>query len=73
MGNEKSIKIDNHTGRLDAGEIEKLVKESEEMQEKDKEIKAKIDAKNTLESFTYNVKHAIEDKNEMKIRNKLSD
>lgn len=73
MGNEKSIKIDNHTGRLDAGEIEKLVKESEEMQEKDKEIKAKIDAKNTLESFTYNVKHTIEDKNEMKIRKKLSD
>jgi len=48
-----------------------MIKEAEKMSEEDKVIKAKIDAKNSLENYIYQMKNTIEDK--AKLAEKISD
>jgi heat shock protein 5 len=48
-----------------------MVKEAEQFADQDKEAKAKIDAKNALESYIYSMKNSIEDTE--KLANKLDD
>ena len=59
--NKKEIKITNDKGRLSEDEIKRMVQEAEEFKEQDDKMKAQIDAKNELESYTYQLKAAIED------------
>lgn len=44
-----------------------MVKEAEDFAEQDKAHKAKVDAKNQLESYCYNMKQTVEDKMKDKI------
>ena len=39
-----------------------MVQEAEEFAEQDKAVKAKVDARNALETYCYNMKQTIEDK-----------
>jgi len=59
--NKKEIKITNDKGRLSEDEIKRMVQEAEEFKEQDDKMKAQIDAKNELESYTYQLKAAVED------------
>ena len=75
-GSKKDIKITNDKGRLSEEEINRMVKEAEEFKEQDDKMKAQVDAKNELESYTYQLKTAVsDDKNalEQEDRNKLKE
>ena len=60
-GKSEKITITAEKGRLSAEEIERMVKEAEEFAEEDKKVKDKVDARNGLESYAYNVKTQLED------------
>merc|ERR1712216_628602 len=70
-GKAEKITITNDKGRLSQEEIDRMVQEAKENEEEDKKVKEKIDAKNSLESYIYNIKNTIND--EDKIKDKLSD
>merc|ERR1712179_170360 len=48
-------------GRLSEEEIERMVREAEEFAEEDRKVKERIDARNGLESYLYNLKNTLED------------
>ncbi|XP_027114672.1 luminal-binding protein 5 isoform X2 [Coffea arabica] len=56
-----SITITNEKGRLTPEEIDRMVKEAEEFADDDKELREKIDSRNKLESYIYNMKSSIRD------------
>ncbi|KAJ4828428.1 Luminal-binding protein 5 [Turnera subulata] len=60
-GKAEKITITNDKGRLSQEEIERMVKEAEEFAEEDRKIKEKVDARNSLESYVYNMKNQIND------------
>lgn len=66
-GKKEKITITAEKGRLSQEEIERMVKEAEEFAEQDKKVKAKIDARNQLETYVYNMKSTVEDKLKDKI------
>ncbi|KAJ3670692.1 hypothetical protein LUZ60_008118 [Juncus effusus] len=68
-GKSDKITITNEKGRLSQEEIERMVREAEEFAEEDKKLKEKIDARNSLETYLYNMKNTISD--EDKLANKL--
>merc|ERR1712110_1034683 len=51
----KKITITAEKGRLSEEEIERMVREAEEFAEEDKKVKERIDARNGLESYLYNL------------------
>jgi heat shock protein 5 len=61
-GKREKITITNDKGRLSQEEIDRMVQEAEEYAEQDKAVKAKVDARNQLETYCYNMKQTIEDK-----------
>jgi len=69
-GRSEKITITNDKGRLSKEEIDRLVNESEKFKAEDEKQKEKIDAKNGLESYCFNIKSSIEDSN---IKEKLSE
>lgn len=69
--NKESITITNDKGRLSEEEIERMVREAEEMKDEDEKVKKKVEAKNNLEQFIFSVKTAVEDKD--KIKDKLEE
>ena len=60
-GNEEKITITNDQNRLTPEDIERMVKEAEEFAAEDMKVKAKVDAKNELESYAYSMKNQIGD------------
>merc|ERR1712002_562467 len=70
-GKKEKITITNDQNRLSPEEIERLIKEAEDRADEDKEVKAKVDAKNEFESYTYSLKNQIGDKE--KLGSKLSE
>merc|ERR1712137_1471370 len=52
--------ITNDTGRLSKDEIEQMVKDAEKYAEEDKAHQARIQAKNSLESYAYSMKQSVE-------------
>merc|ERR1711871_1847637 len=60
-GKEQKITITNDKGRMSADEIERLVQEAERYKAEDEAVKERLEAKNGLESFAYNLKQTIED------------
>ena len=54
---ENKITITNDKGRLSKEDIEKMVNEADKYAEDDRQIKEKIEARNSLESYTYNLKN----------------
>merc|ERR1712127_747542 len=69
-GKSERITITADKGRLSEEEIERMVKEAEEFAEEDKNQKEKIDAKNALEGYAYNMRNQIND--EEKLGGKIS-
>jgi len=64
-GNVETITINAQKGRLSEEEIKRLVEEGEEHKEEDKLRKEKIQARNSLESYVYQIKNTINDKDKM--------
>jgi len=70
-GKSEKITITAEKGRLSEDEIERMVREAEEYAEEDKKVKERIDARNGLESYLYNLKNTIDDE-EKGLAEKLS-
>ncbi|KAG6578711.1 heat shock cognate 70 kDa protein 2-like [Cucurbita moschata] len=60
-GQKNKITITNDKGRLSKEEIEKMVHEAEKYKADDEEHKKKIEAKNSLENFAYNMRNTVRD------------
>jgi L1 cell adhesion molecule like protein len=60
-GQKNKITITNDKGRLSKEEIEKMVQEAEKYKSEDEEHKKKVDAKNSLENYAYNMRNTIRD------------
>lgn len=67
-GVKNRITITNDKGRLSKDEIEKMVKDAEKYKAEDEEVKRKVEAKNALENYAYNMRNTIKDE---KIASKL--
>ncbi|KAJ9550074.1 hypothetical protein OSB04_022617 [Centaurea solstitialis] len=60
-GQKNKITITNDKGRLSKEEIEKMVQEAERYKAEDEEHKKKVEAKNALENYAYNMRNTIKD------------
>ena len=69
-GKSEKITITNDKGRLSKEEIEKMVNEAEAFKDEDDKQKDRIDSKNTLESFIFNLKSSLE---QPEVKTKLSE
>ncbi|XP_022135483.1 heat shock 70 kDa protein, partial [Momordica charantia] len=60
-GVKNKITITNDKGRMSKDEIERLVKEAEKYRAEDEEVKKKVEAKNALENYAYNMRNTVRD------------
>jgi len=60
-GKAEKITITAEKGRLSEEDIERMVREAEQYAEEDRNVKDRIDARNGLESYVYNLKNQLED------------
>ncbi|GFS54527.1 major heat shock 70 kDa protein Aa [Trichonephila inaurata madagascariensis] len=63
-GNIQSITITNDKGRLSKDEIERMLNEAKQYEREDQEQREKVAARNSLESYVYSVKQAVESSND---------
>merc|ERR1712032_1334430 len=70
-GKAEKITITAEKGRLSEEDIERMVREAEQYAEEDRNVKERIDARNGLESYLYNLKNTLED-DEKGLADKLS-
>lgn len=68
-GRKNKITITNDKGRLTKEDIERMVQEAEKYKAEDEAHKEKIEAKNGLENYTYNMRNTINDE---KVAEKIS-
>ena len=68
-GRENKITITNDKGRLSKEEIERMVKNAEQYKEEDEKQRDRVTAKNSLESYAFNMKATVEDE---KLKDKIS-
>jgi heat shock protein 5 len=61
-GKAEKITITAEKGRLSQEEIERMVQEAEEYADEDQKVKDRIDGRNGLEGYLYQVKNTVEDK-----------
>merc|ERR1712078_936978 len=71
-GKSEKITVTAEKGRLSDEEIERMVQEAEEFAEEDKLMKERIDKRNGLEGYAYNLKNTIND-DEKGVAEKLSE
>jgi len=57
---KNTITITNDKGRLSKDDIDRMVDEANQYSEQDKLNKEKVEAKNSLESYCYNLKNSVE-------------
>lgn len=69
-GKENKITITNDKGRLSKEDIERMVNDAEKYKAEDDKQKAVIAAKNSLESYCFNMKSTVEDE---KLKDKISE
>ena len=62
-GKEEKITITNDKGRLSQKEIDEMLRKAEEMKKEDEENLAKVQAKNNLESYAYQMRNTLDDAN----------
>jgi len=60
-GKEQKIQIKNDKGRMSADDIERLVAEAERFKAEDEANRARIEAKNGLENYCFQVKNTLND------------
>ena len=69
-GKESKITITNDKGRLSKEEIERMVSDAEKFKKEDEQQRERISAKNSLESYCFNMKSTVEDD---KIKDKITE
>jgi heat shock protein 1/8 len=69
-GKKNNITITNDKGRLSKEEIERMVQEAEKYKGEDEAQRDRVSAKNSLESYCFNMKQTVEDE---KVKDKISD
>ncbi|KAM4723127.1 heat shock 70 kDa protein-like [Rhinophrynus dorsalis] len=69
-GKQNKITITNDKGRLSKEDIERMVQEAEKYKSDDEAQRVKISAKNSLESYAFNMKSTVEDDS---IKGKISE
>ncbi|KAJ8259179.1 hypothetical protein COCON_G00181910 [Conger conger] len=69
-GKENKITITNDKGRLSKEEIERMVQEADKYKAEDDLQREKISAKNSLESYAFNMKTSVQDDN---LKGKISE
>jgi L1 cell adhesion molecule like protein len=69
-GKQNKITITNDNGRLSKEDIERMVNDADKFKAEDDKQKDRVNAKNNLESYCFNMKTTMEDD---KIKNKISD
>ncbi|KAF2068825.1 hypothetical protein CYY_009852 [Polysphondylium violaceum] len=60
-GSKQSITITNDKDRLSQEDIERMVQEAADAADEDKKIKEKVEARNSLENYIYQIKNVIND------------
>merc|ERR1711998_733013 len=60
-GKEQKITITNDKGRMSADEIERLVQEAERYKAEDEANKGRVEAKNGLENYAFQIRNSIND------------
>lgn len=60
-GVKNQITITNDKGRLSKDDIERMVQEAEKYKAEDEEVKKKVEAKNSLENYAYNMRNTVRD------------
>lgn len=66
-GNKNQVTITSDKGRLSKDEIEKMVQDAEKYKQEDTENRDRIEAKNELENYIYNLKNTVLNNNEAKV------
>jgi len=69
-GKQNKITITNDKGRLSKEEIERMVNDAEKFKDDDDKQKERISAKNSLESYCFNMKTTLDDE---KVKDKISE
>jgi L1 cell adhesion molecule like protein len=69
-GKEQKITIKNDKGRMSADEIERLVQEAERYKSEDEANRARVEAKNALENYAFQVRNSVNDE---KLADKISE
>ncbi len=69
-GKTQKITITNDKGRLSKEEIERMVADAEKFKQEDEKQKDRISAKNSLESYCFNMKSTLDDD---KLKDKITD
>ena len=69
-GKENKITITNDKGRLSKDDIDRMVSEAEKYKADDEKQRDRVQAKNSLESYTYQMKQTMEDD---KLKDKISE
>ncbi|PSS36173.1 Heat shock protein [Actinidia chinensis var. chinensis] len=65
VGVKNKITITNDKGRLSKDEIEKMVKDTERYKAEDEDVKKKVEAKNALENYAYNMRNMLAEMDEL--------
>jgi len=68
-GKTSKITITNEKGRLSKDEIEKLVKDAEKYKQEDEKVKKRVESRNSLENYIYNIRNTLKDE---KLKDKIS-
>lgn len=69
-GKSEKITVTNEKGRLSKEEVDRMVAEAEKYKEDDEKAKAKVEARNNLETYSFQVKQTLEDE---KLKDKFSE
>merc|ERR1712063_167598 len=69
-GKENKITITNDKGRLSQADIDRMVSEAEKYKSEDEANKVRIEAKNALENYSYNLRNTLNDE---KLKSQISE
>ena len=69
-GKEQKITISNDSGRLSKDEIERMVADAEKYKDEDEEVRQRVESKNHLENYAYQLKSSIDNE---KIKEQLEE
>jgi len=69
-GNDKKITIKNDKSRLSQEDVEKMVSEAERFKEADEKQRQRVETRNNLESYVFQMKQSLDDEN---VKNKLDE
>jgi len=64
-GRSEKITIEKDAGRLSKEEVERMVREAEKFKEEDDQVRQRVEARNELEMFAYNLKDQISSKDKL--------